>query len=64
MNVQGKQPLVKYQTTRFSHTISIRSLPNVLTLTPDDDEEEIKKSQPISLRKSLRERSNTLLDKY
>ena len=59
MNIQGKQLLVKYQTTRVSPKTSIPSLPNVLTITPDDDEEEIKGSQPIPLRKSLRKKQHS-----
>ena len=61
-NIQGKHPSVKYHAGKTSPTTSIQSLPslpNVITLTPDkDDEEEIKDSLPIPLRRSLREKNN------
>ena len=60
MNVQGKQPLVRYQTTRISPTTSTHSLPNILTITPDEkDEEDEKESQPTPLRRSLREKQRS-----
>lgn len=59
-NIQGKQPSVRYQAMKTSPTTSITSLPNVLTLIPDDDEkEEIKESLPVPLRPSLREKNKT-----
>ena len=60
MNVKGKQPLVRYHTTRISPTTSTHSLPNILTITPDEkdekDEKEESESQPTLLRQSLREK--------
>ena len=54
-NVQGKHPSVKYHAAKTSPTTSLQSLPNVITLTPDkDDEEEIKESLRIPLRRSLK----------
>ena len=61
-NIQGKHPSVKYHAEKPSPITSIQSLPslpNVITLTPDkDDEKEIKDSLPIPLRRSLREKKN------
>ena len=61
-NIQGKHPSVKNHAAKTSLTTSIQSLPslpNIITLTPDkDDEEEIKDSLPIPLRRSLRDKKN------
>jgi hypothetical protein len=54
-NVQGRQPAVRYQTTRTSPTISVRSLPNIPTVSSnDEEEEEVNEPLSVPLRRSLR----------
>jgi hypothetical protein len=65
-NVQGRQPAVRYQTTRASPTISFRSLPDIPTLSKNNEEEEevnelltvpLNELLPVPLKRSLRNKS-------
>jgi hypothetical protein len=52
-NIQGKQPTVRYEATKASPVLSIRSLPNALVTSSIEEYEE---DEPVSLpvRRSLR----------
>jgi hypothetical protein len=55
INVQGRQPAVRYQTTRTLPTISVRSLPNIPTVSSNnEEEEEVNEPLPVPFRRSLR----------
>jgi hypothetical protein len=56
-NVHGKKPSVHYQTTQVSPTTSIRSLPDTLTIFPNDEETK-EATEPLQgfPRRSLRKK--------